>query len=61
MSPEFGKFSLIRGSGITLTNNEIKDIMKVISLLENRWILLKGATEKSLVKKEDSLVAFLLH
>ena len=61
MSPEFDKFSLIRGSGITLTNNEIKDIMKVISLLENRWILLKGATEKSLVKKEDSLVAFLLH
>ena len=32
------------GSGITLTNNEIKDITKVIMSLENRGILLKGTT-----------------
>ena len=38
--------SSIKGSGITLTNNEIKDIMKVIKYLENRGILLKGTTRK---------------
>ena len=37
----------ITGSGITLTNNEIKDIMKVIKSLENRGILLKGTTRKT--------------
>ena len=41
------------GSGITLTNNKIKDIMKVIRSLENRGILLKELLEKLLVKKED--------
>ena len=30
------------GSGVTLTNNKRKDIIKVISSLENRGILLKG-------------------
>ena len=35
-----------KGSGITLTNNEIKNIMKVIYSLENRGILLKGTTRK---------------
>ena len=34
------------GSGITLTNNEIKDIMKVIKSLENRGSLIKGTTRK---------------
>ena len=34
------------GSGITLTNNEIKYIMKVIKSLENRGILLKKTTRK---------------
>ena len=34
----------ITGSGITLTNNEIKYIMKVIKSLENRGILLIGVT-----------------
>ena len=29
-------------SGITLTNNEIKDIIKVSNYLENAGILLKG-------------------
>ena len=36
--------SLLGGSGIMLTNNEIKDIVKVIRSLENRGILLKGTT-----------------
>ena len=37
---------LIEGSGMTLTNNEIKDIMKVIKSLENKKNLLKGTTAK---------------
>ena len=44
--------SSITDSGITLTNNEIKDIMKISKSLENRGSLLKG-TKKLLVKKED--------
>ena len=35
------------GSGITLTNTEIKDIMKVIKSLKRRGILLIGTTRKS--------------
>ena len=42
----------IVGSGITLTNNEIKDIMKAIKSLENRGTLLKGTTSELLFKKE---------
>ena len=38
--------SSITGSGISLTNNEIKDIIKVIKSLENAGILLKGPTRK---------------
>ena len=38
--------SLITGSGITLTKNEIKDIIKVIKSLENRGVLLKGTARK---------------
>ena len=34
------------GTGITLTDNEIKDIIKGIKSLENRGILLKGTTKK---------------
>ena len=34
------------GIKITLTDNEIKDIIKVIKSLENREILLKGTTRK---------------
>ena len=45
--------SSITGSGSTLTNNKIKDIIKVIKSLEKRRILLKGTTKKSLIKKED--------
>ena len=33
-------------SEITLTNNEIKYIIKIIKYLENREILLKGTTRK---------------
>ena len=36
----------ISGSGITLTNNEIKDVIKLIKSLENRRILLKVTTRK---------------
>ena len=35
------------GAGITLTNNEIKGIIKVIKFLENRGILLKKTTKKT--------------
>ena len=38
--------SASRNSGITLTNNEKKDIIKVTRSLENRGILLKGTTRK---------------
>ena len=34
------------GSGINLTNNEIKDKMEVIRSLENRKNLTKGTTRK---------------
>ena len=48
--------------GIILTNNEIKDIIKVNKLLQNRGILWKRTTEKkSRVKMEDSLVMSLVH
>ena len=40
-----------KGSGRTLTNNEIKDIMKVIKILENRLILLKGTTRKITIQE----------
>ena len=44
---EFNKKCTSRkSSGITLTNNETKDIMKVIESLERRGILLKGTTRK---------------
>ena len=43
----------IKGSGITLANNEMKDVIKVIKSLENRGVLLKGTTKKLLVKKKD--------
>ena len=41
------------GPGITLTNNEIKDIMEVINSLENWGISLKEMLQKILVKKKD--------
>ena len=41
------------GLRITITNNKIKDIMKVIKFLENIGSLFKKVLEKLLVKKED--------
>ena len=41
-----------------LTNNEVKDIIKIIKSLENREILLKGTTRKLLVKKEMDFLIF---
>ena len=46
------------GSGITLTSNEIKDIMKVIKSLENKGILLKGTTRK-VASEEGQFINFL--
>ena len=38
--------SLVSGSGITLTNHEIKEIIKVIKSLENKGISLKETARK---------------
>ena len=38
------KFKSTKGSGTTLTNIEIKDIIKAIKSLENTRLLLKGTT-----------------
>ena len=38
--------SSVMFSGITITNNKIKDIIKVIKSIENRGISLKGTTGK---------------
>ena len=38
---------VLRGSGQTLTNKEIKDTTNVIRSLENRWIL-TGTTRKTI-------------
>ena len=38
--------SSVMFSGITMTNNKIKDIIKVIKSIENRGISLKGTTGK---------------
>ena len=49
---------VIIGSKITPTNNEIRDIMKVIKSLENRGILLKGTTRK-ITSQEGGFLNFL--
>ena len=46
-------------SEITLTKNEIKDIMKVIKSLENKGILLKGTT-KNVVNQKGGLLGILI-
>ena len=46
------------GSGITLTDNEIKNIMKVIKSLGNRGILLKRTTTK-ITSQEGGFFNFL--
>ena len=45
-------------SGLMLTNNDIKDIVKVIRSLENRGILLKG-TSKKISSQEGQFLNFL--
>ena len=45
------------GSGITLTNNEVKDI-KVINSIENRWDSLKVSSSKIIIQ-ELTLLNFL--
>ena len=45
------KFKTSEGSRIMLTNNELKDIIKVIKYLENRRILLKQTTDKVINQK----------
>ena len=49
---------MTKGSKIFLANNEIKDIIKVISSLENRGNLLKGTTKKATSQK-GALLNFL--
>ena len=48
----------ITGSGITLRNNEIKYIIKVIKSLENIVILLKGTTIRINTQEERFLNSF---
>ena len=48
----------IYGTGIALTNYEIKDMMKVIKSLENRGTLLKGTTTK-ITNQEGGFLNFL--
>ena len=52
------KISSITGSGITLTNNEMKANIKVIKSLEKRGILLKGTTTK-ITSQEGGFLNFL--
>ena len=49
--PKFGEVLGIKGSRITLTDNEIKDTAKVNMSIESRGILLKRTTKKFIAKK----------
>ena len=53
-----GDNNLSKGSGLTLPNNEIKDVMRVIKSLENKGILLKGTTRK-IISQEKRFLRFL--
>ena len=44
------------GSGITLTNIEIKYVIKVISSLQNRELLLKGTIGRKRITKFSSSI-----
>ena len=52
------KTKKISGSEITLINNEVKDIVKLIKSLGNRGILLKGTTKK-IISQEGEFLNFL--
>ena len=47
------------GAGIILTDNEIKDVIKVIKSLENRGILLESTTRK-ITSREGGFLNFLI-
>ena len=49
------KFLTSHSSEITLTNDYTKDVVKVISFLENRRILLKGIIRKTNSQKGEFL------
>ena len=55
----YENLSLVMGSGITLTNNEMKYIIEIIKLLQNRGIWLKENTEKSIGKERELFSNFL--
>ena len=44
------------GTVITLTNHEVKNIMKVIKSLENREILIKGTNRKTAIQERGFLI-----
>ena len=46
-----------KGSRLKLTNNEIKDIIKVIRSLENKGIFFKGTTNK-IINQERGFLNF---
>ena len=52
------KFTSGKGLGIILTNNKIKDIIKIIKSLENRGILLKETVRK-MTSQEGGFLSFL--
>ena len=52
MKNKLQKKTTTKGDGITVTNNEIKDITKVIKSVENRRIFLKGTARKITSQKE---------
>ena len=52
------KFTISKGSGVMLTNNKIKYIMKVTRSLENRGILLKG-TARKIISQEGGFLNYL--
>ena len=49
------KFPAITWLGIKLLNNDAKDIIKVITSLESKWISLKEAAEKVVNQKRGYL------
>ena len=53
------EFTGKEGSAITLTYNEIKDIIKVVKPLENRRIFFKGTTEIAVSQKEGLLASLM--
>ena len=55
------KIRISQFSGITITNNKIKDIMKVIRSSENKGILIKGTPKKLVVRQEGQFLNFIIN